>query len=430
MTTKRGWFDLARHDVRSTLPAAIQAIMQNGLLDRTFRDALAPEFLYPRVAQSEPWQGGLGDTKTSTRTGLLEPKTTPITGSDPSTSTYAVEQWSVTMDQYGDAMDTNMLQSSMSLASKFLRDIQTLATGAGQSLNHIARNKIYAAYGGGRTWATSAGTSDTSIVVDSTDGFTHVVVNGVPTEVSASNPLSVTIDGVANTVTGVNTSTKTLTLGTARVDVEGDAVVSENAPVSLRPNAKDTMFDLAGTDVVTLSMFRAAATRLRRMNVQPINGAYVAHIDAETLNQLFDDTEFQNLYQGRGEASTVWRDLAVGRIAGIDFVRNEEAPVRTIDSVEVHRPLVYGADAVVSAPFAEMGRLLTESDVSDVPSIAMVQVAPNVEVARIIRPPQDRLQQVIGSAWSWVGDFGIPSDVTTGDDALFKRAVVIEHAAG
>lgn len=427
--TKRSWFDLARHDVRSTLPAAIRAVMQNGLLDRTFQDALTPEFLYPRVARSETWQGGLGDTATFTRTGLLEPKSTPITGSDPSPSTYAVEQWSVTMDQYGDAMDTNMLQSSMTLASKFLRDIQILATGAGQSLNHIARNKLYRAYSGGRTWVTAAATTDTSMVVDSVDGFTHVVVDGVLTPVSGSNPLDITVDGVANTVTGVNVATKTLTLGTTRVDVEGEAVVSANAPVSIRPGAADTAFDLTGSSVVTLSLFRAATTRLRRMNVAPVDGAYVAHIDAETLNQLFDDDEFQKLYQGRGEASQVWRDLAVGRIAGIDFVRNEEAPTRAIEDVTVHQPIVYGADALVSAPFAEMGRLLAETDVADVPSIQMVDAAPNVQVARIIRPPQDRLQQVVGSAWSWVGDFGVPSDITTGDDALYKRAVVIEHAA-
>jgi hypothetical protein len=429
MTTK-SWFNLARHDVRSTLPAAIRAIMQDGLLDRMFQDALAPEFLYPRAARSEAWQGGLGDTATFTRTGLLEPKSTPITGSDPSPSTYAVEQWSVTMDQYGDAIDTNMLQSSMTLASKFLRDIQILATGAGQSLNHIARNKLYTAYSGGRTWVTAAATTDTSMVVDSVAGFTHVVVNGVPTEVSASNPLAVTIDGVANTVTGVNSGTKTLTLGTTRVDVIGESVVSANAPTSLRPGAADTAFDLTGSSLATLSLFRAATTRLRRMNVPTIDGAYVAHIDAETLNQLFDDEEFQRLYQGRGEASSVWADLAVGRIAGIDFVRNEESPTRTIGSVDVHQPIVLGADAVVAAPFAEMGRLLAETDVADVPSISMIDAAPNVQVARIVRPPQDRLQQVISSAWSWVGDFGVPTDITTGDASLFKRGVVIEHAAG
>jgi hypothetical protein len=59
----------------------------------------------------------------------------------------------------------------------------------------------------------------------------------------------------------------------------------------------------------------------------------------------------------------------------------------------------------------------------------MVTVAPGVEVARIVRPPQDRLQQTLSTSWSWVGDYGVPSDsLANADAALFKRAVVLEHA--
>jgi hypothetical protein len=100
------------------------------------------------------------------------------------------------MDQYGQAVDTNMLTSSMALASKFLADVETLGINAGQSINQIARNKLYNAYAGGRTWATAAASSDTSIIVQSVKGFEFVLVNGVPTAVSASNPLSVTVAGV------------------------------------------------------------------------------------------------------------------------------------------------------------------------------------------------------------------------------------------
>jgi hypothetical protein len=200
LSTRASWFRLDRHDVRSTLPAAIQAIMQNGILDRTFRDALVPSFLFPAIADNEPWQGSLGDTKTFTRKGLISPTTTPLAGADiAGASTYTIEQWSVTMDQYGISVDTNMLQSAMTLASKFLADVQTLGINAGQSLNRIARNKMYAAYMGGRTWATAGASTDTTIAVQEVAGFTTVLVNGKSRPaVSASNPLSVTINGVAN----------------------------------------------------------------------------------------------------------------------------------------------------------------------------------------------------------------------------------------
>jgi hypothetical protein len=429
LTAARPWFRLDRHDVRSTVPAPIRAMMQNGLLDRVFQEALKPNFIFPAIADAMPWQGGLGDTKTFTRKGLLAPATTPITGSDTTAATYSIEQWSVTMDQYGQAVDTNMLTNAMALASKFLADIETLGINAGQSINQIARNKLFNSYAGGRTWCTTAGTSDTSIIVQSVAGFTTVLVNGVPTAVSASNPLTVSIAGVANTVTGVNTGTSTLTLGTARVDVAGDAVVAANAPVSVRPTGSSA-YDLTTSNTATFAMFRSAVTRLRKMNVPTVGGYYVAHVDPDTEAQLFSDADFKQALQGRVD-SPIYTDLSIGRFGGIDWVRNIETPTLLGGSalnVTVHRPIVLGAGALVAAPFEGMGDLLRGSGVEDVPDIAMVEAAPGVQVARIVRPPQDRLQQNLSTSWSWVGDYGVPSDSTTGDAALYKRAVVLEHA--
>lgn len=430
-STARPWFKLDRHDVRSTLPASIQALMQNGLLDRVFQDALLPEFLFAAVGDSEPWSGGLGDSVTKTRRGLLAPATTPITGSDPSAATYSVEQWSVTMDQYGNSIDTNLLQSAMTLASKYLEDVQALATNAGQSLNQIARNKLYRGYAGGRTWATAAGTSDTSIVVDSVDGFTQVMVNGTPVAVSAANPLNVTIAGTANTVTGVNAGTKTLTLGTARADVVGDTVVSANAPISYRPASRNSAFDITSADLATMSLFRSAVTRLRKMNVPTVNGYYVAHIPPDTEAQLFNDADFKQALQGRVD-SPVYRDLSIGRFGGIDWVRNNETPTVVSNSgVTVQRPLVVGGGALTSDPFSEMGNLLNGTEAAGMTNVRMIGPATGVQVAFITRPPQDRLQQNVSSSWSWVGDFGVPSDVTASgaDPARYKRAVVVEHAS-
>ncbi|MDX5566923.1 hypothetical protein PYK79_31825 [Streptomyces sp. ID05-04B] len=431
LPTRRTWFNLARHDIRSTMPAAIREIMQNGLLYRAFEEALLPEFLFPSIATPRPWSQNVGDTGTFTRTGLLTPTTTPLAGSDPSPQTYSIEQYSVTMDQYGITMDTNMLTSRMSLASKFLEDSMKLGISAGQSLNRIARDKLFNAYAGGRTWATSAGTSDTSIVVQSVKGFEYVLVNGKPTAVSGANPLTVSIEGVANTVTGVNAGTNTLTLGTARVDVVGDAIVAANAPVSIRPsNTLDTAYDIGTSNVATFKMFRAGVARLRRMNVPTFGGYYTAHIDPETETQLFDDADFKQALQGRVD-SPIYEGLSIGRFGGIDWVRDNEVPTLlggSAGNVTVHRPILFGAEALLSAPFDGMGQLLSEADTGGVPSIQMIGPANGVQVAYIVRPPQDRLGQIVSQTWSWVGDFGVPSDATSGDAALFKRAVVLEHA--
>lgn len=427
----RSWFRLDRHDVRSTVPAAVRAMLQNGILDRVFQDALKPQFLFPSIADSMPWQGGLGDTKTFTRKGLLAPQTTAITGSDASANTYNIEQWSVVMDQYGNSVDTNMLYSAMALASKYLADVETLGINAGQSLNQIARNRLYRAYMGGRTWCTATAGSDFSIAVQSTNGFEQVLVNGVPTPVSATNPLPITCAGVANTVTGVTPGTPgTLTIGTTRADTAGDAIVATNAPVTIRPTG-NTAFDLSGANIVTFAMFRSAVIRLRKMNVPTIGGYYVAHIPPDTEAELFADTTFQQALQGRVD-SPVYRDLSIGRFAGIDWVRNIECPTVLGGSggtVTTFRPVVLGAGALVSSPFDGMAEMLAGSGVEDVPQISMIDAAPGTSVAVLVRPPQDRLQQTLATTWSWVGDFGVPSDSLVNNDlSLFKRGVVIEHA--
>jgi hypothetical protein len=430
LAAARPWFRLDRHAVRPTLPPQIQAILQNGLLDRTFQEALAPQFLFVAGADSQPWMGSLGDTKIMTRKGLLTPVTTPTTGSDPGVSSYGVEQWSVSMDQYGNSLDTNMLGSSMALASKYLADIATLGVNAGQSINQVCRNKLYNAYMGGRTWATAATTTSASLVVQSAAGFGAVLVNGVPTPVSGANALNITIAGVANTVIGVNTSTNTLTLGTAATVAAGAAVVSTNAPVSIRAVGTNTAYDLTASNTVTFQMFRSAVARLRSMNVPTDGGYFTAHIDAVTEAQLFSDPDFKQALQGRID-SPVFRDLSIGRFGGLDWVRNIETPTvqgGSSGGVTVHRPIVMGAGALVAAPYEDTGSLLAGTGVEDVPEIAMIDVAPRVQVARIIRPPQDRYQQILSSTWSYVGDFGVPSDSLTGDAALYKRAVVLEHA--
>lgn len=424
-------YDLRRHDVRSTLPAGIQAIMQNGILEKVFEDALVPDLLYAAVAQQRPWSANMGDTVTFTKTGLLAPVTTPITGSDPSAQTYGFEQYSMTMDQYGNAVDTNMLQSRMTLASKFVEDIQNLGINAGQSVNRIVRGKLYASYGGGNTWVTTAqGSTSTTCVVKDATGFTKVNVNGVPTAVSSGNPMTVTVAGVANTVTAANTSTNTLTLGTAVTQSVGDNVLAANAPYSLRVGGGASRYNLSGSNLMTAATARTAVARLRSMNVPTVNGNYIGHIDPTTESELFGDADFKQAYQGRGD-SAVFGDMSIGTFLGIDWVRNNEAPTTTDGgssaNLTVHRPIFMGANALIAGPFEGMEDLLNGTGVDEVPYVTTIGPADGIKVQLIVRPPQDRLQQVIGSAWSFVGDFATPSDVLTGDAAQFKRAVVVEH---
>ena len=436
---------------REVVPASLQEILQNGLLDRTFEDALQPALLYDTLADLKPWGGAVGSTGIFTKSGLMTPSITPVTGSDASASTYGFEQYQVKMDQYAGSVDTNMLLSAMSLASKFLEDNKVLAIQAAQSINLLAQSALYGAFGSGQTWATTASTASATLVVNNANGFQNAVVDlattgsnpaegltgsATPTlvPVSASAPLNITIGGVANTVIGCDLATNTLTLGTAISATVGEAVLSSIASPQIRPNARATGYNLVAGDVATLATFQSAVTRLRAMNVPRIRGAYTAHVAPQTVEELFQDNNFLLAYRGRGD-SAAYRNFApgdsmgdggefMGRFSGIDWVMNNVTPTYTNpNGVEVFEPIVCGDGALVKAPFSEMADLIEAMQAGSTVQVDMIG-----GVVRILRAPLDRLGQVLTSTWSWVGGYTVGTDLLTGDGAAFKRAVRIEHA--
>ena len=453
-----------------SVPPSLQAIIQNGLLDKVFEDALVPLFLFEPLLRNDPWQGGMGSTAIRTRSGLLSVSTTPVTGSDASADAYGFEQYTIRQDQYGKSIDTNMATSAFALASKFLQDQRTLGINASQTKNRLARNALYNAYGQGTTWATAASTSSTTLEVYDATGFQFATAlmsttgtnpsegdTGVAVPqlvpVSSSNPLNVLVNGVANTVTGVNLSgglgAMTLTLGTAVSASVGWAVTcaadrvsaGSNGPVQYRPIASGTMrssaYQIASGDVATLSLFQSAITRLAKMNVPMLNGAYTAHIDPVTREELFTDTQFLNAYRGQGQ-SPAYRDFSMGapigdqgsflgRFSGIDWIVNNELPnYNPTGSLPVYRCIVAGAESAIVSPFSEMENLLRDlpqnaTGLTDIRSFAG-------GTYRVLRGPLDRFGQVVSSTWAWIGGYGVGTDLLTGDTAAYKRAVVVEHA--
>jgi hypothetical protein len=166
------------------------------------------------------------------------------------------------------------------------------------------------------------------------------------------------------------------------------------------------------------------------MNVPTVGGYYTAHIDPDTEAQLFGDADFKQALQGRVD-SPIYRDLSHRPLRRHRLGPQHRGPdparrlLRQRDRAPADRPRRL---ALVAAPFEGMGDLLARLRRRGRPGHPMINAAPGVDVALIVRPPQDRLQQNISTSWSWVGDYGVPSDSTTGDAALYKRAVVLEHA--
>ena len=114
---------------------------------------------------------------------------------------------------------------------------------------------------------------------------------------------------------------------------------------------------------------------------------------------------------------------------GLKFFKSHLAPTQTagVSGFTVRRPIICGQGALIEANFAGMAA----QDVAPADSIISVVDG----VAMVTREPLDRLQQIIGQSWYWIGGYTAPTDtmtnptvVPTATNAAFKRAVVIEHA--
>ena len=436
----------------NNFPTALQPIIQQGFLEREFQTGLESVLGFRAVADREPIPNKVGETITKTRRGLKAPVTTPLA---PNTNTnldngltpsgWTVEQYTLGMDMYGDTIDLNMVTQGVGIASQFVENAVVNGTQASQSLDRLARNALFGKYLEGNTFVTTTlGANGATIAVDDVRGFQFVLVNGQPTAVSTTNKLAVLVNGVAHnvqavTVDGSNTSTNAVAggkSGTLTMDAAvtiangtlGNAVVSSVAPSIIRPGARSSSRALQAADFFTMSAVLDAVTVLRNNGVPTIDGRYNCYLDPTSARQLFSDADFKLLYQGATGASTAYAMGMPIDMLGIRFIPTTEAfiqPHATIAGAKVRRPIVVGKGALVEGDFESIAH-------SDVASNAITNMVDGI--AMVTRPPLDRLGQIIAQSWYWIGGFAVPSDLTanttiipTSNNALYKRAVVIEH---
>jgi hypothetical protein len=452
-------------------PASLQPIIQQGFLEQRFQTYLQSALGYRMAAIREDFATNIGETLTKTRPGLKAPTITPInpTGitnfdNGLSPSTFTIEQFKLTLNMYGDTIDLNTVTNRVGIVEQFLHNSQVNAIQAGQSLDRLARNKLFAGYLSGNTRVrTALGSPTATVSVDDINGFDTVLVNGIPTSVSASNPLSVTVGSSVYTLIGAapdatNVSTVAVpfgfALGTAQTALAAgagaapgrsgvltfssnvatsdgtlySAITAAVGSVILRPNARNSTAALNVGDLFTMSTVLDAVAYLRRNAVPAINGYYNCHLDPVSARQLFADPDFKQLFQGQ-QASQEYRMGKVIELLDVRFVPTTEAPVQahpTIANAVVRRPIIVGAGALIEGDFAGMGAMDTADDG------AIVDIVD--KVVQVTREPMDRLRQIIAQSWYWIGDFCAPTDYTlnasivpSASNANFKRACVIEH---
>ena len=432
-------------------PAALQPIIQQGYLEREFAEALQSRLGYRAVADREEFAVGIGETLTKTRAGLKPSVTVPIA---PSTNTnldngltpqtFGIEQYTITINHYAATTDLNMVTSRVGIASQFLLNAATNGEQAARSLDELARNALFAAYFGGNTRVRTTLTSPgPTIAVDDVRGFQSVFVSGLQTPVSEASPLTVSVGSNGYTQVGVNvdsanasttpdgiSGTLTFSSAVAVADATSGATVkATTASAIIRPSGCGNTQQLAANETLTMSSLLNAVALLRLNAVPEIDGVFNCYLDPVSARQLFADNDFRQLFIGATSANQVFRKGMINDFLGLRFIPTTEAYVQshpTITGAVVRRPIVCGKGALIEGDYAG----LAAADVA--PKDSIISVVDGV--AMVTREPIDRLQQIIAQSWYWIGGFCTPSDTTTSPtiiptatNAVFKRAVMIEH---
>lgn len=449
---------------------SILNLVQDRTLERVFHDAMFPQLLFRSDMIAETWGANIGDRLVMTRTGLMEPVTEATQpGQDPLPSSYATEQFEIEASQYTGTKDTYMPTSTVAIAPLFLRDAATLGMQAGQSLNRIARNKLFRPYLGGNSVLTAASNSGTSqLNVASINGFVEVLVNGRLQQVSSSNPITIGFPGSAEPANAIIAFVPasalqpygpgTLFLQSPLVNTLANRqpVVASTGAFIYRTSGSTSIDGISASNSLTLQDINNTVAYLRSQNVPTHgDGMYHLHVSPQGEAQLFKDQQFQRIFQSLPDNS-VYTGATIAELMGVKFLRNNENPgpftvkpgsliatgtqarmapeigaeVINATGFAPYRALLTGG-GVAYEKYLDEGAFVTEAGITGkIGEFAVVNNGLQVMTDRIrytLRAPLDRLQQMVAQTWSWSGDFALPSDQTVGNTARFKRAVVIEH---
>ncbi|WP_419729534.1 DUF4043 domain-containing protein [Lichenicola sp.] len=449
-------------------PSQLQPIIQQGFLAREFQDGLQSRLGFRSIADREVFPNRIGESVTKTRKGLKAPVSTPMSPTNNTNfdngmtpSAWTIEQYTLTINQYGDTIDLNMVSEGVGIASQFLANARTNGVQAMQSLDRIARNALFGGasggvggYLGGNTRVTTTlGSAGKTITVDDIRGFQNVMnSNGQVIAVGTTSGMTVTVGSNAYTLvtsvadsinvsTAPNGTSGSLTFSTNIAVSDGtvtQAVIAATAPLVIRPNGRLSTAGLVapiGTygansyipgDTLGIQTVLSAVAALRMNNVPTVGGSYNCYLDDQQMLGLFRDGDFKYLYRGAYGTET-YQAGAVVELLGVRFVPTTEAPQQTtLGAGAIHRAIVCGQGALIEGDYADTGH----SDIPDAEKSLLERVD---NVVMVTREPLDRLKQIIAQSWYWIGGYALPTDATasttiipTATNSYLKRGVVIE----
>lgn len=473
----------------NNFPAAISdVIVQIGFLNKKYEDALRNTFGYRDGCNREDFQARVGQTKTFSRPAKLTAKTAPLdpaanTGLDNglTPSARSFEQWNAVLNKYADGLDLNIEEETTLIADLFINNQEELADGAGTTMDSLAAQNMHKAYESGDTFALAIVAAAATVHVDNGFGFdtqyqlsTLSPSYGLPAPVSSGNKLPILVlDGTTGAVKGtanvegitfdVDNISSAQSAGEAigasailALDADiscavGDRIVAMDPSASttafnprfmdgsfvLRPNGKQTRYQLGAADTLTYDMIALAVGKLKSRGIKPQkkNGLYTCTVDSLVVQQLYSDDRFNTATMGTWDRSPVFLNGKIAKGLGVEFVEATTTPayVSPNGEVMIRHAMVWGQDALTEYDFKGQ-RYGVDRVQESGGQTAAIKWADGVEF--IVQSPLDRMQEVIKSTYKWVGDFEAGTDkgsnptvIGTSDWCRYKRGVEIEVAS-
>lgn len=467
---------------QQSYPDVVGTLLQQKMLQREFEEGLESQLAYRRIAEQDTIPGNIGETLTRTRTGRLVPVETPLTQYTASdldngmtAKDYTIERYTFTTKMYGDTQNLSLMQNAAQIANDFTKKSRNAGVQAAQSLDRIARQKLFNAYLGGNTRvianpgsgivsngaATAGSIADTAsgeINVDDTRGFLLKMTNGDLSTPTSADPLAckvttpagavidvqvtaitayayaalksaadittspgaipgrLTIKNVSGTTTGAATWTTTSAqinpVGLTLPTVSGDALTSNVGPAIFRAGGRRQMQDITSSDLALLSQFEDGVTYLKDNGVPTMpDGTYWVISGNTTMRQLFADPRFQVMYQGSGGKSEEYKNGQIVSILGLTFIPTTE---------EYVQGACISGGPRIRRPIICGAEALVQGDFEGMDTFLNaagfspddIGVANSNGVLVMVRPPLDRLRLNIAISWAWAGDYAVPSDLT------------------
>ena len=459
--------------------AEIRALVQDGILERKFNDALFPALLFISEATDDDFPLNVGDSMTFTGRGLLTVSAAPIMpGQDLPVASMTYEQWNVSINKYGNSIDSDMPTSVAAAASLFLSNSHTLGLNGGQTMNVLARDTFFNAAMSGWGVCDGAQNAVTTLRVKRINGFTSArnpnLANGSPVQyapVSTSNPLTVTVNqtaggAVTRTVTGFTADNAGDLYGPGTLTLAGGAVTVADRDSILAIDRTDTVFvgggnsvDAIGSnDILKLADVRSIIATMENNNVpRHPDGYFHCHLDAIGELQVQADSEWRQLFTAMPNDYR-FAQFAIGRAAGAIWFKNTVCPTPTTvvggstatystndpfggevwsngsatTGVPIHRALVTGFDGMKRYTQKTDAQITEAGVTGKVGQFSITNNGITVDTNKltmIIRAPLDRAQEKVATSWKWVGNFVERTDGATGDASRYKRATCVQYGA-